>query len=78
MSEGSGIVMSMEEINFGKLSRQEIQEYTGKVLTDEQWRVFTLELNSLVSEFIDDELQPLSDNIERLVEENNWWENLQA
>jgi hypothetical protein len=78
MSEGNGIVMSMEEINFGKLSRQEIQEYTGKVLTDEQWRVFTLELNSLVSEFIDDELQPLSDDIERLVEENNWWEDLQA
>ena len=70
--------MSMKEINFGKLTRKEIQDYTGKIFTDEQWLVFSEELSSLVTEFIDEELKPLTDDIDQLVEEAKWWASLKT
>tara|TARA_B110000503_G_scaffold24074_1_gene37857 strand:+ start:669 stop:878 length:210 start_codon:yes stop_codon:yes gene_type:complete len=64
----------MEEINFGKLTKQEIENYLEIEFTTEQWDVFREELSSVIDHAIDEAIEILGSDIEGLVQENKDWE----
>ena len=63
-----------KEINFGKMSRAEVEEQHGSALTDKQFSIVSEELLSIVSEVIDEELGSILENLDSIVAEAEWWE----
>jgi len=63
-----------KEINFGKLSRAEVEEQHGSSLTDKQFSIVSEELLSIISEVVDEELGSILENLDSIVAEAEWWE----
>jgi hypothetical protein len=63
-----------KEINFGKMSRAEVEEQHGSALTDKQFSIVSEELLSIISEVVDEELGSILENLDSIVAEAEWWE----
>ena len=63
-----------KEINFGKISRAEVEEEHGSALTDKQFSIVSEELLSIISEVVDEELGSILENLDSIVAEAEWWE----